>query len=29
MKKYQGIITLTTTALICGIILYLVVNLVS
>ena len=29
MKKYQGIITLTITALICGSILYLVVNLVS
>lgn len=29
MKKYQGIFTLTLTALICGIILYLVVSLVS
>ncbi len=29
MKKYQGIIVLTLTALICGTILYVVTNLVK
>lgn len=29
MKKYQGIITLTLTALICSILLYIVVSVVN
>ena len=29
MKKYQGIITLTITALICSVLLYLVVRVVN
>lgn len=29
MKKYQGIITLTITALICSILLYIVVSVVN
>lgn len=29
MKKYQGIITLTITALVCSVLLYIVVSIVK